>query len=131
MSTEPTVLLTGGRAPVALHLARLFKGAGFRVLSAESMKCSLLSFSNAVDRCFSLPGPVAEVFATRLTEALPLRAARVLAAEADHVPPLIGNGRVRFEIEWCVAACVVAVGVECRTVIVVGGNVLADHECLG
>ena len=45
---------------MALHLARLFKGAGFRVLSAESMKCSLLSFSNAVDRCFSLPGPVAD-----------------------------------------------------------------------
>ncbi|MFS8611389.1 MAG: ATP-grasp domain-containing protein [Planifilum fulgidum] len=60
MSTEPTVLLTGGRAPVALHLARLFREAGFRVLSAESMKYPLLSFSNAVDRCFSLPGPAVD-----------------------------------------------------------------------
>src|SRR5690606_40776450 len=54
------VLLTGGRAPVALHLARLFREAGFRVLSAESMKYPLLSFSNAVDRCFSLPGPAVD-----------------------------------------------------------------------
>jgi len=60
LSTEPTVLLTGGRAPVALHLARLFREAGFRVLSAESMKYPLLSFSNAVDRCFSLPGPAVD-----------------------------------------------------------------------
>ncbi|MBO2531614.1 MAG: hypothetical protein CW342_01735 [Thermoactinomycetaceae bacterium] len=52
--------MTGGRAPVALHLARLFREAGFRVLSAESMKYPLLSFSNAVDRCFSLPGPAVD-----------------------------------------------------------------------
>ena len=45
---------------MALHLARLFREAGFRVLSAESMKYPLLSFSNAVDRCFSLPGPAAD-----------------------------------------------------------------------
>ncbi|PTM59853.1 putative ATP-grasp superfamily ATP-dependent carboligase [Desmospora activa DSM 45169] len=42
---------------MALHLARLFKQAGWRVLAAESMAYPLLSFSNAVERCFSLPGP--------------------------------------------------------------------------
>lgn len=57
MPIKPTVLVTGGRAPVALHLARLFKEAGYRVLAAESMKYPLLFFSKAVDRCFSLPGP--------------------------------------------------------------------------
>ncbi|MDR6226179.1 ATP-grasp domain-containing protein [Desmospora profundinema] len=57
MRTKPAVLITGGRAPVALDLARLFKRAGYRVLAAESMKYSLLSFSQAVDRWFSLPGP--------------------------------------------------------------------------
>jgi hypothetical protein len=52
-----TVLITGGRAPVALDLARKFARSGCRVLVAESSRAQLCSRSRAVVRSFSLPPP--------------------------------------------------------------------------
>src|SRR5258708_3602315 len=53
----PTVLLTGGRAPVTLELARLFQRAGHRVLMAESLPWHLSRPSRAVSANFQVPPP--------------------------------------------------------------------------
>lgn len=51
------VLITGGRAPVALDLARKFKAAGHQVVGADSLPLNLLTFSNSIARNYSLPSP--------------------------------------------------------------------------
>ncbi len=55
-----TVLLTLGRLPKALEIARALKGAGCRVLIAEPYKRHLSSPSRLVDACFQVPSPVAD-----------------------------------------------------------------------
>jgi predicted ATP-grasp superfamily ATP-dependent carboligase len=50
-------LLTGGRAPVTLDLARLFSQAGYKVFIAESLKHHLCSYSQAVTKNFLVPPP--------------------------------------------------------------------------
>ncbi|WP_238649612.1 ATP-grasp domain-containing protein [Paenibacillus piscarius] len=58
MITEPrNILITGGRAPVALELARLFKAAGHRVYAAESAVYHLCRVSSAVTASFRVPSP--------------------------------------------------------------------------
>lgn len=57
MSTEARILITGGRAPVALELARLFREAGHTVLAAESLKRHLCRVSRSVTASFTLPPP--------------------------------------------------------------------------
>ena len=52
-----TVLLTGGRAPVTLELARVFQRAGHRVLMAESLAWHLSRPSRAVAANFRVPPP--------------------------------------------------------------------------
>ena len=51
------VLLTGGRAPVTLDLARMLKRAGYRVYVAESASRHLCRLSGAVEQCFVVPSP--------------------------------------------------------------------------
>jgi predicted ATP-grasp superfamily ATP-dependent carboligase len=51
------ILFTGGRAPVTLHLARLFHAAGHTVFVADCLSTQLCSTSNAVRRCFEVPAP--------------------------------------------------------------------------
>ncbi len=51
------ILLTGGRAPVALELARLFHRAGQTVLVAESVPWPMCRGSKAVAGCFHVPPP--------------------------------------------------------------------------
>ena len=51
------VLLTGGRAPATLELARLFQRAGHRVLMAESLAWHLSRPSWAVTRNYRVPPP--------------------------------------------------------------------------
>lgn len=50
-----TILLTGGRAPATLDLARQFAAAGHRVLVADSLKHQLCSQSRAVAHNFLVP----------------------------------------------------------------------------
>ncbi|NQX43702.1 ATP-grasp domain-containing protein [Paenibacillus tritici] len=58
MITEArNILITGGRAPVALELARLFKSAGHRVYVAESAEYHLCRGSSAVEASFRVPSP--------------------------------------------------------------------------
>ncbi len=51
------ILLTGGRAPVTLELARLFSVAGNKVFVADSMKHHLCSNSRYVFKNFLVPPP--------------------------------------------------------------------------
>ena len=51
------VLITGGRAPVALDLARHFAAAGAEVFVADSAPCFLARASKAVRRGFRVPPP--------------------------------------------------------------------------
>ena len=58
MSTnKKKVLLTGGRSPATLDLARKFKKYGCEVYVAESMPHHLCRYSTAIIDCFSLPSP--------------------------------------------------------------------------
>jgi hypothetical protein len=52
-----TILVTGARAPVALHLARLLHGAGHRVLLADSQPRPLASYSAMHHGFHLLPPP--------------------------------------------------------------------------
>lgn len=51
------ILLTGGRAPVCLHLARLFTSAGHRVYVADSMKQHVCRHSKFVKKSFITEKP--------------------------------------------------------------------------
>lgn len=58
MNTErKTILLTGGRAPATLELARLFDEAGHCVVVAESLPAHLCRVSRAVARSYLVPPP--------------------------------------------------------------------------
>ncbi|MDX8517230.1 ATP-grasp domain-containing protein [Mesorhizobium dulcispinae] len=52
-----TVLITGARAPVALHLARLLDGAGRRVILADTPAWPIAAASKACARYHRLPPP--------------------------------------------------------------------------
>jgi glutathione synthase/RimK-type ligase-like ATP-grasp enzyme len=51
------ILLTGGRAPATLHLARLFFKAGHKIFVAESLEFPLTKNSKAVYKSFSVSKP--------------------------------------------------------------------------
>lgn len=51
------ILITGGRAPVALEWCRLLHAAGHEVYVAESFPQPLCRYSNTVQRCYSVPAP--------------------------------------------------------------------------
>ncbi|WP_217576743.1 hypothetical protein [Mesorhizobium sp. GbtcB19] len=54
---DGTILITGARAPVALHLARLLQGAGHRVILADTPARPITAASKAVSRYHRLPPP--------------------------------------------------------------------------
>lgn len=54
------VLITGGRAPAALELARLLAAAGCEVHAAESVRHHLCRVSKAVTRSYAVPAPARE-----------------------------------------------------------------------
>ncbi|UCI06611.1 ATP-grasp domain-containing protein [Mesorhizobium sp. B1-1-8] len=54
---DNTVLITGARAPVALHLARLLDGAGRRVILADTPARPIAAASKACARYYRLPPP--------------------------------------------------------------------------
>lgn len=56
-SASLRVLLTGGRAPVTLDLARMLHRAGHRVYVAESAVRHLTRSSSAVEQCAAVPSP--------------------------------------------------------------------------
>ncbi len=57
MSDTPRVLVTGGRAPASLELARSLEAGGCTVFSAESVPFTLLALSRSVKRSHRVPRP--------------------------------------------------------------------------
>lgn len=53
----PSVLITLGRFPKGLDLARSFKAAGYRVLVADPFQNHLLGISRSVEKSFQTPTP--------------------------------------------------------------------------
>lgn len=51
------IIVTGARAPVALHWARLLKAAGHRVVIADTPRFPIARFTRSIDRHVRLPGP--------------------------------------------------------------------------
>ena len=51
------VLVTGARAPVAVHLARVFRSAGWEVILADTLKYPLAKASRTVSRYYRLAPP--------------------------------------------------------------------------
>ena len=51
------ILITSGRSPVALDLARQFHGGGHEVMIAETMRLHVCRFSNSVSKSFKIPSP--------------------------------------------------------------------------
>src|SRR5690349_17736003 len=54
---DGSILITGARAPVALHLARLFHGAGHGVILADTPARPIAAASKACARYHRLPPP--------------------------------------------------------------------------
>lgn len=54
---QRAVLLTLGRLPVSLELARAFAAEGWRVVVVDSMQWHLCRASNAVSQCIKVPSP--------------------------------------------------------------------------
>ena len=61
VSTIKTVLLTLGRLPVALDIARAFDAAGWRVIVADPWAMHLLRMSKSVSKSLVVPSPRADV----------------------------------------------------------------------
>ncbi|WP_026593968.1 ATP-grasp domain-containing protein [Bacillus sp. UNC437CL72CviS29] len=57
MSTKKTVLITGARAPAALHLGRLFKKSGHTVIMTDSIPYPLSKVSTSTDYFYEIPSP--------------------------------------------------------------------------
>ncbi|MFN0217318.1 MAG: ATP-grasp domain-containing protein [Hyphomicrobium sp.] len=55
-----TVLLTIGRLPKALDIARGFAGAGWRVIVADPFRWHLTRVSNAIAKCYAITSPVTD-----------------------------------------------------------------------
>jgi glutathione synthase/RimK-type ligase-like ATP-grasp enzyme len=72
-----TILLLGGRAPVALELARVLHHAGHRVIGAESMPVSFTAWSRTVARHYPLPPPAQEIEAFGAALAALIRAENI------------------------------------------------------
>lgn len=87
-----TILITGGRAPAALELARLFAAAGHRVVAADSVPVSLCSASRSVERSYVCPEPRQD----------PRRYIDFLAevVEAEQVDLLVPTCEEIFYIAW-------------------------------
>ncbi|MEI4622173.1 ATP-grasp domain-containing protein [Bacillus cereus] len=57
MSTKKKVLITGARAPAALHLCRLLKKSGHTVIIADSTPYPLSKVSTSTDYFYEIPSP--------------------------------------------------------------------------
>lgn len=82
-----TILLTGGRAPVTLELARLFHQAGHRIIIAESIPIHLCSYSRAVERNYLVPPPRtdAEAYISRLEEIVFIEKVDILIPTCEEI----------------------------------------------
>lgn len=93
---QPTVLLTLGRLPKALTLARMLNGAGWRVIVAEPFRWHIARASRAVARSYRITAPNTDPETYRRELLDIIRKERVqlvipVSEEILHVAPLHGH----------------------------------------
>lgn len=90
------VLITGARAPVALHLARVFSAAGCEVAVADTLSRPLAASSNTISRYVKLPRP----------DRLPDEFLRALRRELEHFRPdlVVPTCEEVFYLAWAFEA---------------------------
>ncbi|MEV0350261.1 ATP-grasp domain-containing protein [Nonomuraea sp. NPDC050680] len=95
-----TVLITGGRAPVALDLARKFVRSGARVVVAESSRAQLCARSSAVAVSHRVPPPnrAPEAFADALADIVKLEGVRLVVPTCEEIF-WVARGRERLHCE--------------------------------
>ncbi|MEV6151366.1 ATP-grasp domain-containing protein [Nonomuraea sp. NPDC052129] len=95
-----TVLITGGRAPVALDLARKFARSGARVVVAESSRAQLCARSSAVAVSYRVPPPnrAPEAFADALADIVKLEGVRLVVPTCEEIF-WVARGRKRLPCE--------------------------------
>lgn len=69
MSTKK-ILLTGGRSPITLYLARLFATKGHNVFVADSCWFNITAFSSCIKKSFKIPSPKNKNYAESLISIL-------------------------------------------------------------
>ncbi|MEJ8306285.1 hypothetical protein [Saccharibacillus sacchari] len=81
------VLITGGRAPCALDLARGFAARGAEVYTAESLEFPLCAASRAVKRNFRVPAPAQDAagYAAALREIVRSEGIRLLLPTCEEI----------------------------------------------
>jgi predicted ATP-grasp superfamily ATP-dependent carboligase len=57
MTETKNILITAGRSPITLDLARQFKAASHNVFVTETTRIHLCTFSNAIKKAFVIPSP--------------------------------------------------------------------------
>lgn len=57
MTTGKNILITSGRSPITLDMARKFSAAGHKVFVTETSRFHLCTFSNSVEKTFVIPSP--------------------------------------------------------------------------
>lgn len=95
-----TVLITGGRAPVALDLARKFARSGTRVVVAESSRAQLCARSAAVAVSHRVPPPnrAPEAFADALADIVKLEGVRLVVPTCEEIF-WVARARKRLQCE--------------------------------
>lgn len=97
MRTSPTALLTLGRLPKALDIARALYGAGWRVLVAEPFARHLTGASNSVSRSIQVTAPTldAQAYLQELRQIITAESVDLIvpvSEETMHVAALHGCG---------------------------------------
>jgi hypothetical protein len=95
--SRPAVLLTLGRLPKALDLARAFAAHGWRVIVAEPYRWHLCRMSRSVERCYAVPAPATDAGAYRaalagIVSREQVRLVVPVSEEVLHVAPLAADG---------------------------------------
>ncbi|MEM8546803.1 MAG: ATP-grasp domain-containing protein [Pseudomonadota bacterium] len=94
--SRPTVLLTSGRIPPAIDLARSFAAAGWRVLVAESLPLHLALTSRAVARCYRVPAPPGSPaeYLTALARIVEQETVSLVVPVSEETPYVVSLGEV-------------------------------------
>jgi predicted ATP-grasp superfamily ATP-dependent carboligase len=100
------ILITGGRAPVTLELARVFHRAGHTVVMAESLRGHLSQPSAAVKANFVVPAPRQETGAflkalKKIVEQNQIALLIPTCEEVFHVAKSLGRGEVTSPLLPC------------------------------
>ncbi|WP_219469707.1 hypothetical protein [Nonomuraea rhizosphaerae] len=94
-----TVLITGGRAPVALDLARKFARSGVRVVVAESSRAQLCGRSSAVAASYPVPPPnrAPRAFVQALADIVKAEGVRLVVPTCEEIF-WVARGRLPCEV---------------------------------